>query len=76
MSIKLPGIDDQPVAFGKHKGSTPRQILKDDDYGYVIWLYETMKRCSRDLYLDAELQKQEADAESDQDNGRGDRWGP
>lgn len=63
MTIKIPGPDDQPLNFGKHKGSTPRQILIDGDYGYVIWLYETMKRCSRDLYLDAEIQKQEADAE-------------
>ena len=70
--VRLPGIDDQPLAFGKHKGSTPNQILKYDP-GYLMWLYETMKRCSRSLYLDAESLKREEDAERDEADGLGDR---
>lgn len=71
--LTLPGIDDQPLAFGKHKGSTPRQIM-DYNPSYVVWLYETMKRCSRDLYLDAEILKQEEDAERDEDPFWADKW--
>lgn len=73
--IQLAGIDDQPLTFGKHKGSTPRQISESDP-GYVVWLYETMKRCSRDLYLDAELLVQEERAEQDYADGFPDRDGP
>lgn len=56
-SVRIVGMDDQPLGFGKHKGATPRQLL-DDDPSYLCWLYENTGKCSRGLYLTADIRRQ------------------
>lgn len=60
-------IDDMPLGFGKHQGSTPNEIA-DTDPSYIVWLYETMPdKCSKALYLAVEQDVREGDAELFQD---------
>ena len=63
--VKLASIDDIPLRFGKHRGSTPTQIAKTDP-SYIVWLYENANSppvVSRPLYLACEIEKIESDAE-------------
>ena len=46
-------MDDIKLKFGKHKGKSPKEIFhNDEDYGYLMWLYETLDNqiLSENLY--------------------------
>lgn len=59
-------LDRTRLDFGKYRGRTPEELVEVDP-SYVVWMYENVepKRCSRDLYLDAESAKGENDRELD-----------
>lgn len=44
-------LDEEPLRFGKHRGSTPLEIAKEDPT-YIVWMYENIenKYCSEELY--------------------------
>lgn len=48
-------IDLTPLNFGKFNGKTPSDIALYDPY-YIIWLYETLKLCSKELYESCHLE--------------------
>lgn len=54
VAINMPHIDDRPLTFGKHKGSTPNELMETDPK-YLVWLYENIKPqvVSKDLYMNA-----------------------
>lgn len=38
------------LSFGKHKGKTIRQIIdNEEDYGYIVWLNDNVKRITISL---------------------------
>lgn len=65
-------LDAMPLTFGKHKGKSPSQIADEGDYSYITWLYETIepKRCSKELYKDADMLKDEMDFENERHDFR------
>ena len=72
VKITIPSIDDTPLRFGKHRGSTPNQVAQTDP-SYIVWLYENANSppiVSRPLYLACEIEKMESDAEQHQDDYR------
>lgn len=62
-------IDNRPLTFGKFKGMTPNQIFEDEQYYYIVWLYENIEDdvVSECLYEEASL-------ESEFFNESADRW--
>ena len=64
VALNLPDIDDRPLTFGKHKGSTPNEVA-ETDHRYVMWLYENIepKVVSKDLYQACELDSADDDIE-------------
>ena len=32
------------LSFGKHKGKTIKEIIDSEDYGYILWLKDNVKR--------------------------------
>ena len=32
------------LSFGKHKGKTIKEIINSEDYGYIVWLRDNVKR--------------------------------
>ena len=32
------------LSFGKHKGKTIKEIIISEDYGYIVWLRDNVKR--------------------------------
>jgi len=71
-------LDDTKLTFGKHKGSTPKEIATDDP-NYIVWMYDTLttKFCTkrlRDLCVDTSSDSWEVEREIDGELGY-DGWG-
>ena len=32
------------LSFGKHRGKTIKQIIQEEDYGYIVWLSDNVRR--------------------------------
>lgn len=52
VKLSPPDIDKIPLSFGKHKGSTPSELLEQDSH-YLVWLYKNIDPppLSKDLYM-------------------------
>lgn len=53
-------IDDVPLGFGKHKGKTPNELYKAEEFSYICWLYEECEgdHVSEELYDEAMIEKE------------------
>jgi len=56
--IEIKDIDDTPLTFGKHSGSTPNDLMEQKEYSYLVWLYENMDEppISEELYEEADIE--------------------
>jgi len=54
-------IDDVPLRFGKHEGSTPNELFEQEEFSYLVWLGENVfdpSVMSEDLYDQATFENE------------------
>jgi len=66
------------LSFGKHKGKTIKQVIDEDDYGYIVWLNDNVARIavspSDYNYCKNKVAEEQAMHEAVMDSRHGD-WG-